>query len=472
MSRTALEYAEPSVLTARERDRSNLGAAVMAVIVFAGLAIYCAFKSASDIEADAVTHYMIARWALEDHIHLVSVWGRPLCTLLYVLPAVMGKQVGVRLMSLALALVIGLVTYRIAVRQKMKYPAIALVLLLAQPLFFIHAWSSLTEIPFAVFLTLAFWAYQRRNFFWMAVLISVTPLGRPEGFGFVLIAAFALLMHRKWWWLVILPLPFLAWNYAGWVVVQRPAGCPWWDWVHRNWPYSGDSMYSKGPLLKYVGRMPALVGPFAFPFVVLGTWLYLRAGGRKQTRLPVESVAAANESTADAAGTASTLNYASPAAQPERRDAAALLDWAPARWIFVPRDHLARCAVWIAVIPLLILVVHSVLHWTGKMGSSGELRYLVIVSPFWALLGAKGIEWFAARYHFAHPMRWVAIGSLLPVLANWHQFPNYEVPFPRYADDFVATAVADWYRADPCFRRTIRSSSPRPRGSGFASTLA
>ncbi len=47
--------------------------------------------------------------------------------------------------------------------------------------------SELTELPFAFLLAAAFLAYVRRWFFLMAILIGLSPLGRPEGFGFLIL---------------------------------------------------------------------------------------------------------------------------------------------------------------------------------------------------------------------------------------------------------------------------------------------
>ena len=42
------------------------------------------------------------------------------------------------------------------------------------------------------------------------------------------------------------------------------------------------------------------------------------------------------------------------------------------------------------LIPVAMLVGHSLLWWLGKMASYGEIRYLLIVAPFWAMLAAIG----------------------------------------------------------------------------------
>ncbi len=82
-----------------------------------------------------------------------------------------------------------MVSYAIAKRQGLPRPALVVIFVLAQPIFFLHSFSELTEIPFDIVLIPAFLAYQRRQWFWMALLVGILPLGRPEGFGFILMAA-------------------------------------------------------------------------------------------------------------------------------------------------------------------------------------------------------------------------------------------------------------------------------------------
>ena len=158
---------------------------------------------------------------------------------------------GVRVTSLLLALTCGFVAYAIARRQKYRWPVLALIFTLAQPLVFLHSFSELTELPFACrFPGLIFLAYQRRRFFWMMVLIALSPLARPEGFGFLVLAAIALIAHRRWWWIPLLAVPLLVWDYAGWArygwpdyATSLPHAMRWLLWLKQEWPYAPDSLY-------------------------------------------------------------------------------------------------------------------------------------------------------------------------------------------------------------------------------------
>src|SRR3954451_13063731 len=133
-------------LTADITERSSLRPLAIAMAIFAVLSAYAAVKSQGFLEADAVTHYLFARFALHEHHYLVNVWGRPLITGLYAIPAALGGVLGVRFLCLCLALICAGVTYIVASRQNYRWPALAGIFLLAQPLMYLHSFSELTEL--------------------------------------------------------------------------------------------------------------------------------------------------------------------------------------------------------------------------------------------------------------------------------------------------------------------------------------
>jgi hypothetical protein len=395
MTETAL--AEP--LTEQQGGRPRaVAAVVIAIAIFASLSIYCAITSEGFLEADSCTHYLFARLALrEPHdknlSYLVNVWGRPLCTGIYAIPAMVGQRTGVRLMSCALAIVCGLGAMRVAKLQNYRWPVLALIFTLAQPLVFLHSFSELTELPFAALIICAFWAYCARQFWVMALLVGISPMGRPEGFGFIALAAGALVLHRRWYWLPWLFLPLAAWNYAGWRLYGSQG--VWWQWLGENWPYAEKSLYPPGPLYHFVMLMPVVTSPLIFPATVLGAWRSM------------------------------------------------LCAWPPNRFF---KDHVERCQACIAFIPLGILVGHSLLYWLGKMASNGELRYMLAVAPLWGLLSAKGWEWFFERLDLRRPLVWAAVLSLAPMLAN----RVYPVVPLVYMDDWKqGRQIAAWLDETP-----------------------
>jgi hypothetical protein len=375
-------------------------------VIFAALSLVAGLVSPGFLEADSCTHFMFARFALAEPHYLVNVWGRPFVTGIYALPAAIGgRDTGremVRLTSLLLALIVAGVTYAIARRQQYRWPQLAFLFVLAQPLLFLHSFSELTEIPFAFLLVLGFWAYQKRQFLVMTLLIGLTPLARPEGFGFVLLAAAALILHRRYTWLLLLPVPLILWDYSGWVLYGREGA--WWGWLIQNWPYAEESLYERGLLIHFLMRLPVIVSPLIFPAMWIGAWRSFREAGWDD-------------------------------------DSARPTVWGYLRTALFG-DHARRCEFLIVALPMLILIGHSLLYWMGKMASNGEVRYMLIVSPFWALLAAKGWEWVWERMRWRRPVGWAGAAALAPLVI---QLIYPIVPLRLSGDWRVAQIVAAWY---------------------------
>src|SRR5204863_1214208 len=142
---------------------------------------------------------------------LVDVWGRPVVTMLYAVPAALAGRIGVRITALAMALLCSFSAFGIARGQGLRRPALALLFTLAQPLVFLNSFAEMTELPFAALAGLAFWAYQSRRWCVAAALAGLLPLARPEGFELIALAGVGLLVNRRWLPLLLLPLPLLLW---------------------------------------------------------------------------------------------------------------------------------------------------------------------------------------------------------------------------------------------------------------------
>jgi len=382
---------------------------LVATALFAIASVYFTLRNKSDIDLDATTHYLMARAAFHGHYFLVDVWGRPLCTIMYCLPAYFGGQIAARLMCLALAIGVALVTWRIAIAQQFRSPAIPVVFLYSMPLFLVHSFSTLTEIPVALVLALAFWAYQKRVFWAMALLAGILPAGRPEGFGLVLLAIATLVLHRRFAEIILAVLPFVLWNAYAAHLMPIP-GKPWFRWVFANWPYSTESLYGRGPWWTFAKNMWQMVGCLAVPFLAAGFVWTLPHPRRTETRDK-------NRSTI------------------------------PGVWLFYPADPLACGDVWLALIPLGLLIIHSVIWWQGKFGSNGQIRYLLMAAPMWALVTARGFDWLWPRLHLRHPTLWLLASALLG-LAN-RTLVTHELPIPLANDDAAAIAIVAWDTQHP-----------------------
>ena len=394
-----MSQAPAAIAPATRPASTHLLVAIVAVAIFSALSLACALLSDGFVAADACTHYLYAKYAWVDPINLVDVWARPFCTALYALPAHWGGRLGVRLVSLAIAITCAWIAYGIAKGQGLRWPVLALLFSLASPLGFVYSFGEMTELPFAMLLGGAFWAFQSRRWFWAAVLVGLTPLARPEGVGFVLLAALALVVYRKWPGLLVLPIPLLAWDLTGWLITKRSS--PWWRWLYDAWPWSSGSLYGHGNPLTLFAALPIIVTPMAVPAMLVGIGQSLDAARLTGDR------------------------------------------------------HLRLCRVLTAAIPLFVLVVHAALRWTGRMGSLGEPRYLLIAAPFWAVLTAGGWEWAFGRLNWKHPLLWAAAAAMLPMIVNAF-FPA--VPIPLTDDWKTAKRFAAWYSAPES--QTLRKAYP------------
>ncbi len=375
----------------------NWVAIAIAAIIFSVLSVWMAIASVGFLEADGMTHYLARRFALDQPIHLVSIWNRPFCVLLYCVPAKLDGLRGTRLMSLFLVLVMAAMTLVVAKRLPIRRPTLAALLLLTQPLLFAHSFSELTEVPFALLLIVMFWAYQRRHFWLLASLTAIAPLARPEGFGLILLVGAALVLHRRWWWLPILPIGLMAWSWIGWHAFGNPPEYPWWRWLPHNWPYSADSVYGRGSIFKFAMILPSVVGPIAFGFMIFGI-ARIAESFRTDTRKP--------------GGLTRFFT-----------------------------EHDTRCTALVAIIPLGVLVAHSTLWALGKMASNGEPRYMLIVAPFWALLATIGLDWFIDRFTIRRPGVFIVIAALIPIMVN-ATYPAF--PLGPQDDDRIAIKLKAW----------------------------
>src|SRR3954447_10377324 len=119
----ALREPPPPPAARPPRTYRNRLALILGILTFAALSTWCSVKSVGFLEADAMTHYMFARFSFREWSYFVNVWGRPLCTAVYAVPANFGGITAVRATSLAMAVAAGLVCYRIARNQRSRMPA-------------------------------------------------------------------------------------------------------------------------------------------------------------------------------------------------------------------------------------------------------------------------------------------------------------------------------------------------------------
>lgn len=400
-------------------DRSPRGLLVVTAVVYVALSTLLNVTSEGFLEADGVTHYLYARFAFQNPAYFADVWGRPVRMLIHAVPAHFFGLHGVRAASLACVLITAWLVFRIAKQLGWERPGYAAFFLLVQPLLFLHSFSELTEAPFALLGALAIFTLLKRRWWLFALICGAMPASRPEGAGFVLMALALLAVHRKWYWIPLVFAPLVVWNTYGWMMWGSDAG-PWHLWLYHQFPYSATSLYDAGPIWRFLAVLPFVVSPVAAPAILIGSWAIAAQAW-------VSQVAVLRDLCPGVVEEGTGLRVRRPVAR-----------------LSIIRELNVQVQFLLVAIPWGILAVHSYLHWSGKMSSSGEPRYLLAAAPFWALLAARGWTMMVERFRMPKPALVAGIGACIPIVVDL-TYPV--VPIKRQPDALLCEEIAKWYEA-------------------------
>ncbi len=350
---------------------------------------------------DGGIHYLFARWAWVHHELFVDVWSRPLFTLLYAGPALLGLRAA-RAVTVVVCLVTAWQTYRLAEQLKLPRAPLVMALLFLQPSYFLFCADTMTEPLFALVFVIALRLHLAGRVTAGLFVASLFILTRPEGLFISLLwscwvmrgcgtgsgsdlvlavtsnaenqvataprtAPRAVTCTLFQYALRILPLAtgLFAWWLASWLITGDALFIKH-NWP-ANWPFSG-TIYGAPGFLNYPARLPEIVGPLVLPAFLIGLYRSLK-----------------------------------------RREFGALTS------AF-----------------LTLFLVHTVMRAFGLMGSAGYPRYLICVAPATALLTLIG--WNALAERFAHLARGTRLAFVTLLLAT-AAFANF-----IYADG------AEWTR--------------------------
>jgi hypothetical protein len=248
--------------------------AIALLALFAGIGIALVVLYPDSSSADGGTHFLEARWAWKEGHRslLVDVWGRPLFTALYSLPAFFGYRVG-KLFTIALCVACAWQTWRTAELLRLARAPLAIPLLFLQPTFLMVAPETMTEPLFALVFIVALRLHLEGRVRTGAVVASLLPLARPEGPFLVALWGLWILFDRgelRSWWRRI-PATFLLatgmvlWWLAALAITHDPL------WIRHNAPWQWTSATaSHGSFWHYWILRREIVGPLLWIPLVVG----------------------------------------------------------------------------------------------------------------------------------------------------------------------------------------------------------
>jgi uncharacterized membrane protein len=328
----------------------------IAVFALAGITLILLYPDAE--QQDAGFHFLISRWAWQNPSSFVSVWGRPLFTLLYYLPSQLGYPAA-KLFTLVISLATAWQTFRLA--EQLKYPraALAIPLLFLQPSYFQISSEVMTEPLFALLLVIAYRLHLSGRSGLGALTASLLILVRPEGFFIGIFWGLLLLLdkrderggHKRGWMrriaeTAIMASGIAAWWLAAFLITRDPL------WIAHDWPsnwhQSSSNDYTTGPIWWYLAQLPLISGPLLLVPFIAGLF----------------------------------------------------------------RSRMGRESLILAASFLTLFITHSLMYWRGWFGSAGYARYFVCVSPVIALITLAGWNKLSERRPKIFESSWGTAGIL------------------------------------------------------------
>jgi hypothetical protein len=258
--------------SAVRRRAERQGTALLALFAVLGIALVLLYPDSSS--ADGGTHFLEARWAwVGGHRSLlVDVWGRPLFTAVYSLPAYFGYRAA-KLFTIALCVACAWQTWRTAELLRFGRAALVIPLLFLQPSFLMVAPETMTEPLFALVFIVALRLHLEGRVRAGAVIASLLPLARPEGPFLVALWGLWILFDgrdaRPWWRKIpttfLLATGMVLWWLGALAITHDPL------WIRHNAPWQWTSATaSHGSILHYWDLRKQIFGSLLWVPLVVG----------------------------------------------------------------------------------------------------------------------------------------------------------------------------------------------------------
>lgn len=310
-------------------------AAQLWLIAFAliGAALVLMYHDAE--QQDSAYHFLFARWAGRHPTYFVSVWARPLFTLVYFPIAQFGYPAA-KLFTVFISVLTAWQTFRLARQLGFRRADLAVPFLFLQPAFFALSSVVMTETLFALLFVIALRLHLSGRLKTGMIVASLLILVRPEGFFIGALWGVWILFGATKRLKPALQTLLLAGGMAAWwLAAYALTGDKL--WIIHNWPsdwQATSQANGTGPIWWYAVQLPLIVGLPLFALFLVGLWRLLK-----------------------------------------RRE-----------FIFGTSAFLT------------LFALHSVMFVKGWFGSAGYARYFVCVSPVIALITLAGWNDLADRH--------------------------------------------------------------------------
>lgn len=267
---------------------------------------------------DHYVHYRIARFAPQHPYLYFDLWGKPLFTIIASVFAQFGI-IGVKIMNALLGTASSYLLFRFLFSKYQIKAIWSAVFLLLMPTYFFLMNSAMTEILFSFLLMLAFVLMKENKLIMAAIVISLLPFARQEGYVLLPVFAVYFFIVKQYKLVPLLVTGIIIFSIAGGIYFNDLL------WLIHQHPYPAkDGVYGFGHPLHFILHSEDIVGVPILILIAAGLLLFIY-----------------------------------------KRE-----------WLRTSKLQLLMYFVF-----FFFLLIHSFLWWKGKSGSMGLVRVMACVLP-------------------------------------------------------------------------------------------
>ncbi|MGZ5303889.1 MAG: hypothetical protein ACXWDO_07245, partial [Bacteroidia bacterium] len=242
----------------------TLGILTAALVFFLWQTFY---TDAGYTDGDSITHYLIARNAIDHPILFLHHWGKPFFTTFAAPFAYFGFN-GIQVFNVICGLISAFFSFKVARKLEIPFAPAAALFTLAAPVFYINIPTGLTEIFFGLVLVISVYLAITKQFIFASILVSFLPFARSEGFLLLPLFGLFFLYTRQYKAIPLLAFGTLVYSIIGFFAFGD------FGWIFNQNPYHENPFYGHGHLLYFVDTIKTITGiPLIIVFMLGLIWI-------------------------------------------------------------------------------------------------------------------------------------------------------------------------------------------------------
>jgi hypothetical protein len=351
---------------------------------------------------DNYIHYMLANYSWQFPCLFLDHWGKPAYTILSSPFAQFGFK-GSKFFNVILAVLTLYYTFLTASRLQLKQPWLSIIFVCMAPIYFIMFNTSLTEILFGFFVIYGVYTFLNGKFIASTIIISILPFVRSEGYFFILLFIYALVVKKKIAYIPLLFLGLLLFSLAGHFSCYHDI-----LWVMHANPYHNDAVkiYGTGELLYYIKMYPYITGAPLSILILSGIF-------------------------------------------------SVFWDFRHSKINFLFKNQ----TLILIIYPAIIYVgIHSWLFYSGKLSSVGEIRVMAAIMPLFSLIALKGWNFYSSLTGGGYRRIFFTAGIILFTIKG--AFKIYDWGFKPSGTEEVVLEASDWLKKSPYVKNKVFCYNP------------